>query len=561
MWVRSSFGGVEPSSVAPVPSRRRARPARSAPRPAPVPAAGPAAGAGTLWAERHRPTSTQQLAVHRTKVEELERWLLDTGRRLAAGSAASPFLLVTGPAGCGKSACVRCVADKLGLFLVQWTTPASGRHQRDRMLEDPWEGQGDTVTPEGQLRQFADFLVRANRYGSVLPSGGGGARLVLVDDLPNAISYRKEEFYDVLRRYGRGARSPCVFVMSDGGARSDLDVLSVFPDSVRAELGIHQITFRPLTNKQLVTAMERVLTAETGVSHPGRATLDELAAAASGDIRSAINALQFLCVQATPGRTDKSAKNKSKSAPPPSKKARLKSDSAAEEAVAAVGSRDATLGLFRTVGKIMYAKRGEGWESPELPAHQSSHRRPPLLERHPELVCARAGVQPETLVAHLHHNYPEFCPRLEDAVAAAGYISDADMITADWQSRVAMQAYSSSVAARGVMFCRQTTVSLGFRQFSQPRLTSVEQQRGKRLESLRDCLAEWRVPADTLVTELLPFLRLRGAAAPFRPSATTLPSYDMPFYKRIYQPALDRPGSCDSDEDGEESIEIEEYAD
>ena len=43
-----------------------------------------------------------------------------------------------------------------------------------------------------------------------------------------------------------------------------------------------------------------------------------------------------------------------------------------------------------------------------------------------------------------------------------------------------MQAYGSSVAARGVMFSRQGAVSLGFRQFSQPRLTAVEQQRAKR---------------------------------------------------------------------------------
>ena len=67
------------------------------------------------------------------------------------------------------------------------------------LCPEPWEGPGDTVTPEGQLRQFSDFLVRANRYGSVLPSGGGAGRLVVVDDLPHALVYRKEQFYDVLR--------------------------------------------------------------------------------------------------------------------------------------------------------------------------------------------------------------------------------------------------------------------------------------------------------------------------------------------------------------------------
>ena len=63
------------------------------------------------------------------------------------------------------------------------------------------------------------------------------------------------------------------------------------------------------------------------------------------------------CLLLTSGQ---SVKNKrSKTAAPAAKKARLKSEPGeeGEDVTAAVGSRDATLGLFRAVGKIMYAKR------------------------------------------------------------------------------------------------------------------------------------------------------------------------------------------------------------
>ena len=45
----------------------------------------------------------------------------------------------------------------------------------------------------------------------------------------------------------------------------------------------------------------------SGVTHPGKPALEELAAAASGDVRAAINALQFLCVQTASGKTGRSA--------------------------------------------------------------------------------------------------------------------------------------------------------------------------------------------------------------------------------------------------------------
>ena len=134
--MRSSFGSVD-SPAAPAAGRRRGRP----PRPAGQSAAPPATDTGALWAERHGPADCRQLAVPRAKVEELERWLADTGRRLASGAAASPFLLLTGPAGCGKSAAVRCLADKLGLTLLQWTTPSAARHQRERALEGRSDGR------------------------------------------------------------------------------------------------------------------------------------------------------------------------------------------------------------------------------------------------------------------------------------------------------------------------------------------------------------------------------------------------------------------------------------
>ena len=53
---------------------------------------------GQLWAEKHAPTTSDQLSVHPKKVQEVRQWL-ESYYSQRDDRVVSPFLLLTGPAG------------------------------------------------------------------------------------------------------------------------------------------------------------------------------------------------------------------------------------------------------------------------------------------------------------------------------------------------------------------------------------------------------------------------------------------------------------------------------
>ena len=55
-------------------------------------------------------------------------------------------------------------------------------------------GRGDVVPYEDQLRTFRSFMLRANRYGMLTGAGGGGGKMVLVDEIPSFAKRDSAEF-------------------------------------------------------------------------------------------------------------------------------------------------------------------------------------------------------------------------------------------------------------------------------------------------------------------------------------------------------------------------------
>ena len=55
-------------------------------------------------------------------------------------------------------------------------------------------GRGDVVPYEGQLKSFRSFMLRANRYGMLTGTGGGGGKMVLVDEIPSFAKRDPAEF-------------------------------------------------------------------------------------------------------------------------------------------------------------------------------------------------------------------------------------------------------------------------------------------------------------------------------------------------------------------------------
>ena len=119
--------------------------------------------------------------------------------------------------------------------------------------------RGDVVPYEGQLKSFRSFMLRANRYGML--TGGGGGKMVLVDEMPSFAKRDPSEFRQVVRfsrwklstmftltSFGNIPRSllaqygssrsgfPLVVVVSEG--RKEDELKKLLPVDVVAALGV-----------------------------------------------------------------------------------------------------------------------------------------------------------------------------------------------------------------------------------------------------------------------------------------------------------------------------------
>ncbi|XP_067456184.1 cell cycle checkpoint protein RAD17 isoform X4 [Thunnus thynnus] len=397
------------------------------------------------WVHRYLPYSKAELAVHKKKVEEVENWM-----RLHTNTLKGGILLLTGPSGCGKTATVQVLCRELGLRVQEWTNPTSLEPYTSS--QHVWRMNGLSCT--SQLAQFQEFLLRANKYNCLKMVGDGGVtdiKLILVEDFPNQFYRQPGSLHDVLRRFVKTSRCPLVFIVSDS-LSGDSSSRFLFPRDILEELDISSISFNPVAPTTMMKVLTRISTLEAGkqscgrICVPDQAVLEMLCSGSSGDIRSAINSLQFSSLPDTP--LEKGLCRVMKDRPVASlgkavyrtNQTKNKSTQAKErEEGQAIGGKDASLFLFRALGKILHCKRGnpegaegaEGAGGPGLPSHLSQHYREALLID-PELVVERSHMSGEFFNLYLHQNYLDFFSEVEDVDKASEYLSDADLLTADW---------------------------------------------------------------------------------------------------------------------------------
>ncbi|XP_054764183.2 cell cycle checkpoint protein RAD17-like [Lytechinus pictus] len=433
---------------------------------------------GQTWAERHAPQSVADLAVHKKKIQEVQDWLTfhTKQRGQTKQHTKAPLLLLTGPAGAGKTATLTVLSKELGLELQEWSNPITEAFKTDQDTDY----RSDFYTRnESQVKQFQDFLKRANRYPALSLVGEQEERakkVVLVEDIPNAFYRDPSSLHAVLTRFSLTGRSPLVFIVSDShGGKSN--VLSLFPSDVQDNLAVHNISFNPVAPTSMTKTMTRIATAEAAKARhkfyvPSKSTIEALSAASSGDIRGAINALQFSCLKGTDSLQRLSQKSSSSlqsswSSTPSSssssssmgsshwkdrrKHARGSKDDEEDKRLAAIGGRDTSLFLFRALGKVLYCKREPKTVSdPVLPPHLNHHERDRLI-MNPEELIERTHMSSENFTLYLHQNYLDFYTDLEDVVEGSRYLSDTDFLTCEWTHRTTMREYSSSVAVRSLV--------------------------------------------------------------------------------------------------------------
>ncbi|ELU17316.1 hypothetical protein CAPTEDRAFT_93455 [Capitella teleta] len=457
-----------------------------------------------LWCDKYAPCTQADLAVHKKKVEELAFHL----NRISSGEPHTPpVVLLTGPCGAGKSAAVKVIAKELNMDIQEWINPLQDDDQFNREDYQKEYSLFGSVTSKSQIQNFREFLLRANKYASL--GAATSKRLILVEDFPNVFLRDSGAFKELVRHYCRQGRCPLVFVVSDSQSSESIE-RSLFPKDFQAELHMTVVAFNPVTTANIVKTLQKILAKEPNVS----CSKDELTALAernSGDVRSAVNGLQFMGWKTKPTSVFsvkkkpalKSARTKLKSS---------KTSASTKEAKAEIGDKDSSLFLFRALGKVLHCKREETPPTTStLPPHLCHYQRPELLEM-PEEVLHRSHMSGELFTAFIHQNYLSFYTDMDDLQMAAEYLSDADYLTIDWSNRSILRDYASSVATRGLMFSNgahtNTKASPGWKPLHKPEIFAISKKTSANTLAARQLFRLESQETRELVTQIIPFMGL-----------------------------------------------------
>jgi len=463
---------------------------------------------GELWIDRHHPSNPDDLAVHVKKVEEVTSWI--KGHRCG-------ILLLSGPAGAGKTATVRAVAQKFDMDVQEWVNPVEQvDYDNKGLVEDAYFTPNDTVTFTNKTKQFKDWLRTSKYTGLTLDDNQcHGRKLILIEDLPNYVFSKTPEFHDLLEQYNRAKQNvPLVFVISES-AKAKSSVRTLFPPELVERLKIAVINFNPVATTNMVKALTKIATSESqnGVRNftvPDKQTLTNLVESTGGDIRAAINALQFSCLNKTSdlGKAFEgyssvaSSKTESKSK---MKKTKKKT----ETDLASIGGKDPSLQMFHALGKVLYAKREDGaLEDSQLPPHLQKHARKPL-KANPDEIIEKTTLSPDAFTCFLHQNYLPFYSSINDVVRCSEYYSQADLFLKEWgvAGKMDVAEYGGIVAARSTMFCNTAQAQMsGMRKLNKPQHYGVVRSQKSLLYGVQRAISTASLPTKELTTITVPLL-------------------------------------------------------
>ncbi|KAF1941616.1 Rad17-domain-containing protein [Clathrospora elynae] len=412
------------------------------------------------WTEKYGPVSLEELAVHKKKVSDVRTWLSD----VFSGKARKRLLLLKGPAGSGKTTTMALLSKELGIDMHEWKNPTGSMSTSDDFV---------SVTA-----QFDDFVGRTGTFGSLefdepvpvvqtaTPSSQSGRQkqLVLVEEFPNTFTRASSAVQSfrscVLNFLAANTQSataffssqvdpeqpvtPIVMIISETLLSTNTAAADSFtahrllgPD-ILTHPGVSVFEFNPIAPTYMTKALDTIIVKEARKS--GRTkTLGPQAIqrlAELGDIRSAVSSLEFLCLRGDDadgwGAKVNFMKKKGPKDTPMTK--------IEQESLEMVTQRESTLGIFHSVGRVVYNKRLVGNAAtpvPQPPNWFPEKRRPKASEVNVDTLIDELGTDTQTFVAALHENYVLSCggadseETMDSIEGCIDALSDADLLSPD----------------------------------------------------------------------------------------------------------------------------------
>ncbi|RDW64282.1 putative cell cycle checkpoint protein Rad17 [Aspergillus mulundensis] len=426
------------------------------------------------WAQRYPPLNLGELAVHKGKVRDVEQWL----NGAFTGKAGRDLLVLKGPAGSGKTTTISLLSRTLNFDILEWKAPSVSSY-----------ADKDYVS---LAAQFDGFLSRGHEFGSLDLDGHDESqiftegniyaprRVILIEEYPTLAGRGAAVLaafrLSILRYISMNAPpSRNVYGGTSGVPPIVMIVSEIFSNSESSfdNLTVHRLLGRDIYDHPSTTVIEfnsiaptfmnkalNVVLKKSGRQPPGDQALTQSiieSISKLGDIRNAIASLEFLCC---------GSGNRSHWSDPTVRSKRItrarKNISTGNSGVPrAIAQREASLGLFHAVGKIVYNKRSDtDVEHPQLPSPPNHLRhldRPGVSLVHANELFDETGTDIQSFISALHENYvpscngPLFTESLEGCIER---LSDSDLLC------IERKGYSRPQAGLGIGSVRWVTSSI-----------------------------------------------------------------------------------------------------
>ncbi|KAL8720683.1 MAG: hypothetical protein Q9225_002512 [Loekoesia sp. 1 TL-2023] len=416
------------------------------------------------WADRYGPTSIEELAVHKKKVADVREWL----EGVCSGLSTKSLLILKGAAGVGKTTTVSTIARALDLDIIEWKNPMVSDFASENYLSTS--------------ARFEDFLGRGGKFASLQIAGAENAdtshnspiqrgtaaqkKIILVEEFPTISTSNTtalQLFRTSILRYlarnpayingsasktedDRDAAMPLVMIVTESQLNSftssndNFTAHRLFGADILSHPNTDMIEFNSIAPTYITKALNLVIQKEARDSGrrrvPGSLVLKRLSEV--GDVRSAIGSLEFLCLKSQDGE-DWGGTVASKGKKGAKSAAALTNMEKGSLELAT--QREASLGLFHAVGKVVYNKReGPGEVNPPVdpptqpPDHLPQHVRLKPPDVSVDDLVNETGTDTPTFVAALHENYVLSCSGndfTDTLNACIEYLSDTDVLVSE----------------------------------------------------------------------------------------------------------------------------------
>lgn len=418
------------------------------------------------WSVDLAPKTVGDLAIHPKKLEEVQQWFKTYDRLKRTDPVA--ILLISGPAGCGKTTAMKMIAAELGYQVAEWTTPVDV----DLFYHDNYDfenGAREEVTyREGQKEQFDAFLYKTSRYCSIF-EGASDQKLLLVKDIPNVCLRDPEVLRTSLEAYQDRGASPLVFVATDTSSKKLDVVFNLFPPGVLQDFRIHHITFNSVSTTLMKKALKRITSLMVGqdmTRHyrvPSQEMIDSIILSSQGDLRSATLNVHFASLKNAPRLETEAVGVLGTPGSKTWKGGRKK-----ETKLKSVGG-DEGITLMHALGRVFNPKAIVGEDKTEKFHHC------------PEDLTDAFVSQPNSMISLIHSNYVLRFTDIDDIAGAADALSLSDVIMSDCFREDQLTGHGLNLVVRAMMVHNRKTAS-GWQQirkkktYDRPSVSSHEQQ-------------------------------------------------------------------------------------